>query len=265
MRMAMIGTGYVGLVAGTCFAESGNDVICVDIDEKKIALLNQGNIPIYEPGLEELVRRNRQEERLRFTTDLAAAVKESLLIFIAVGTPPGEDGKADLKHVLGVAREIGRAMDRFKIIVMKSTVPVGSYVKIRETVNEELRARRVEVEFDVVSNPEFLKEGAAIMDFMKPDRIVIGVDNVRTAEIMKELYAPFVRTEKPILLMDNASAEMTKYAANALLATKISFMNDLANLCERVGADIECVRRGIGSDSRIGYPFIFPGTGYGGR
>ena len=264
MRMAMIGTGYVGLVAGTCFAESGNDVICVDIDEKKIALLNQGKIPIYEPGLEELVRRNRQEERLRFTTDLAAAVKESLLIFIAVGTPPGEDGKADLKHVLGVAREIGRAMDRFKIIVMKSTVPVGSYVKIRETVNEELRARRVEVEFDVVSNPEFLKEGAAIMDFMKPDRIVIGVDNVRTAEIMKELYAPFVRTEKPILLMDNASAEMTKYAANALLATKISFMNDLANLCERVGADIECVRRGIGSDSRIGYPFIFPGTGYGG-
>ena len=264
MRIAMVGTGYVGLVAGTCFAESGNDVICVDINEKKINRLNQGDIPIYEPGLEELVKRNLREGRLRFTTEMAQAAQSSLLIFIAVGTPPGEDGSADLRSVLAVTREIGRAMDGFKIIVTKSTVPVGASKQVRAVIEEELARRKENFEFDVVSNPEFLKEGAAIDDFMKPDRVVIGVDNVRTAEIMKELYAPFVRTEKPILIMDNASAEMTKYAANALLAAKISFMNEIANLCERVGANVDYVRRGIGSDSRIGYLFLFPGTGYGG-
>ncbi|MFB3788917.1 MAG: UDP-glucose/GDP-mannose dehydrogenase family protein [bacterium] len=264
MRIAVIGTGYVGLVTGTCLAESGNDVICVDIDEKKIERLKQGMIPIYEPGLEELVARNFQEERLEFTTDLAAAVKKSLLVFIAVGTPLSPERKADLRAVFAVTREIAQAMDGFKIIVMKSTVPVGTHARVQQTIAEELRARHVEYEFDVVSNPEFLKEGAAIEDFMKPDRVIIGVDNVRTAEIMRELYAPFVRTGKPILIMNNASAEMTKYAANALLAAKISFMNEIANICEMVGADVDLVRQGIGSDSRIGYPFIFPGVGYGG-
>jgi len=264
MRIAVIGTGYVGLVTGTCLAESGNDIICVDIDETKIERLKRGMIPIYEPGLEELVARNFQEERLEFTTDLAAAVKKSLLVFIAVGTPLSPERKADLRAVFAVTREIAQAMDGFKIIVMKSTVPVGTHARVQQTIAEELRARNVEYEFDVVSNPEFLKEGAAIEDFMKPDRVIIGVDNVRTAEIMRELYAPFVRTGKPILIMNNASAEMTKYAANALLATKISFMNEMANICEMVGADVDLVRQGIGSDSRIGYPFIFPGVGYGG-
>lgn len=264
MDIAVIGTGYVGLVAGTCFAESGNNVCCVDVNKEKIDALNRGEIPIYEPGLEELVKRNAREGRLNFTTNLTDAVKAALINFIAVGTPPGEDGSADLKYVLAAARSIGQAMESFKIVVNKSTVPVGTAQRVRNAVQEELDKRGVNYEFDVVSNPEFLKEGAAIEDFMKPDRVVIGCDNVRTAEIMKELYSPFVRTGKPILVMDNASAEMTKYAANALLATKISFMNEMANLCERFGADVDWVRRGIGSDSRIGYPFLFPGAGYGG-
>ena len=264
MKICVIGTGYVGLVAGTCFAESGNRVICVDIDEAKIEGLKKGVIPIYEPGLKELVLRNVEEGRLSFTTDLAAAIKTSLVSFIAVGTPPGEDGSADLKHVLGVARDIGRHMEGFKIIVDKSTVPVGTADLVRAAVQEELLARGENLEFDVVSNPEFLKEGAAIDDFMKPDRVVIGVDNVRTAEIMKELYSPFMRRTNRLIVMDIKSAEMTKYAANAMLATRISFMNQVANLCERMGADVSAVREGIGSDSRIGYDFLFPGVGYGG-
>ncbi len=264
MRICVIGTGYVGLVVGTCFAESGNNVVCVDIDEAKIEGLKNGVIPIYEPGLKELILKNAGEGRLSFTTDLAFAVKSSLLQFIAVGTPPGEDGSADLNHVLGVAREIGRHMDSFKIVVDKSTVPVGTADKVRTAIRQELDARKVDIEFDVVSNPEFLKEGAAIDDFTRPDRVVIGVDDVRTAEIMKELYAPFVRKSNRIIVMDVRSAEMTKYAANAMLAVKISFMNQMANLCELLGADVAAVREGIGSDSRIGYDFLFPGVGYGG-
>jgi UDPglucose 6-dehydrogenase len=264
MKIDMIGTGYVGLVSGTCFAESGNDVICVDKDEKKIENLKNGIIPIYEPGLEGLVKRNVEEERLSFTTSLEDAVAKSLLLFIAVGTPPGEDGSADLQHVLAVAKGIGRCMTEYKIIVDKSTVPVGTGQRVRQAIQEELDRRGENLQFDVVSNPEFLKEGNAIDDFMKPDRVVIGCEDVRTGEIMKELYSPFVRTGKPILVMDVPSAEMTKYAANAMLATKISFMNDIANLCERLGVDIGQVRQGIGSDSRIGYSFIFPGAGYGG-
>ena len=264
MKIAMIGTGYVGLVTGTCFAESGNDVVCVDTNEKKINDLLEGNIPIYEPGLDVLVKRNFNNERLSFTTNLETAVDKSLLLFIAVGTPPGEDGSADLTHVLAVAKSIGQCMKEYKIVVDKSTVPVGTAKLVKKTIQEELDKRGVKIEFDVVSNPEFLKEGNAIDDFMKPDRVVVGCDNVRTGEIMKELYSPFVRTGKPILVMDVASAEMTKYAANAMLATKISFMNDIANLCERLGVDVAQVRQGIGSDSRIGYSFIFPGPGYGG-
>jgi len=264
MKIAVIGSGYVGLVAGACFAESGNSVICVDIDEVKIEGLKQGIIPIYEPGLKEMVLRNSAEGRLTFTTDLESAVRNSLINFIAVGTPPGEDGSADLKYVLGVAGSIGRHMQGFKIIVDKSTVPVGTADKVRAAVQEELDARKVSIEFDVVSNPEFLKEGAAIDDFMKPDRVVIGTDNVRTAEIMKELYEPFMRKNNRLITMDIRSAEMTKYAANAMLATRISFMNQIANLCERMGADVAAVRDGIGSDSRIGYDFLFPGPGYGG-
>ncbi|HET6420590.1 MAG TPA: UDP-glucose/GDP-mannose dehydrogenase family protein [Geobacteraceae bacterium] len=264
MKICVIGTGYVGLVAGTCFAESGNDVICVDKDEQKISGLSQGIIPIYEPGLKELVLRNVEEGRLSFTTDLSAAVKASLLNFIAVGTPPDEDGSADLKNVINVAREIGRSMESFKIIVDKSTVPVGTADKVRQAVSEELADRVVDIEFDVVSNPEFLKEGAAIEDFMKPDRIVIGTDNVRTAEIMKELYSPFMRRTNRIIVMDIKSAEMTKYAANAMLATKITFINQIANLCELMGADVAAVREGIGSDTRIGYDFLYPGVGFGG-
>jgi UDPglucose 6-dehydrogenase len=264
MKICVIGSGYVGLVAGTCFAESGNDVICVDVDETKIEGLKRGVIPIYEPGLKEMVLRNCEEGRLTFTTDLGCAVKESLVCFIAVGTPPGADGSADLQYVISVAREIGRHMESFKIIVDKSTVPVGTADKVRRAVAEELAARGVQIEFDVVSNPEFLKEGAAIDDFMKPDRVVIGTDNVRTAELMKELYSAFMRKSNRLLIMDIRSAEMTKYAANAMLATRITFMNQIANLCEMMGADVMAVREGIGSDSRIGYDFLFPGVGYGG-
>ncbi|MBZ0255923.1 UDP-glucose/GDP-mannose dehydrogenase family protein, partial [bacterium] len=235
-----------------------------DINQAKIDGLNSGEIPIYEPGLEEIVKRNTREERLFFTSDIAKAVERSLIIFIAVGTPPSEDGSADLQHVLNAARDVGRAMEQFKIVVLKSTVPVGSAAKVRNAIQEVLNERKQVVEFDVVSNPEFLKEGAAISDFMKPDRVVIGADNVRTAEIMKELYAPFMRTGKPIHVMDNPSAEMTKYVSNALLATKISFMNEMACLCEQIGADVDSVRMAVGSDSRIGYQFLFPGLGYGG-
>ncbi|MBI2963055.1 MAG: UDP-glucose/GDP-mannose dehydrogenase family protein [Deltaproteobacteria bacterium] len=259
MKVCVVGTGYVGLVAGTCFAESGNDVVGVDVDERKLSLLREGKSPIYEPGLEELLRRNHQEGRLSFTDDLAAAVRQSLFCFIAVGTPERIDGSADLSAVLGVAAEIGRAMDGYRVIVNKSTVPVGTADRVRQAV-----AVVTSQPFDVVSNPEFLKEGAAIDDFMKPDRVVIGSDSERAIELMKELYSPFVRTENPIFVMDNRSAEMTKYAANALLATRISFMNEVANLCERVGADVNLVRRGVGADRRIGQHFLFPGIGYGG-
>lgn len=264
MKICIFGAGYVGLVAAACFAESGNSVIAVDIDETKIEGLKQGIIPIYEPGLKEMVLRNHAEGRLTFTTDSTAAVQASLVCFIAVGTPPGEDGSADLQYVVGVAREIGRSMNGYKIIVDKSTVPVGTADRVRAAVAEELAMRGVDSEFDVVSNPEFLKEGAAIDDFMKPDRVVIGTDNVRTAEIMKELYDPFMRKQNRMIVMDIRSAEMTKYAANAMLATRISFMNQIAGLCECMGADVAAVREGIGSDSRIGFDFLFPGPGYGG-
>jgi len=264
MKIGVIGTGYVGLVTGTCFAESGNDVICVDTDEGKIDRIKRGEIPIFEPGLEELVKRNFAEERLSFTTRIQDAVKRALILIICVGTPPAKDGSADLKYVLKVAHDIGTYMTSFKIVVNKSTVPVGTGDLVRQAIEEEQKRRGEDVPFDVVSNPEFLKEGNAIDDFMKPDRVVVGCDDPRTAEIMKELYAPFVRTEKPILIMGVRSAEMTKYAANAMLATKISFINDIANLCELVGANVDNVRKGIGSDARIGYQFIFPGAGYGG-
>ena len=264
MKICVFGAGYVGLVAAACFAESGNTVIAVDVDQSKIEGLKQGIIPIYEPGLKELVLRNQAEGRLSFTTDVPQAVKDSLINFIAVGTPPGEDGSADLQYVLAVAREIGRNMESFKIVVDKSTVPVGTADKVRAALQDELDKRGTLLEFDVVSNPEFLKEGAAIEDFMKPDRVVIGTDNVRTAELMKELYEPFMRKHNRLIIMDIRSAEMTKYAANAMLATRISFMNQVALLCERLGADVASVREGIGSDSRIGYDFLFPGPGYGG-
>jgi UDPglucose 6-dehydrogenase len=259
VKVCVIGTGYVGLVAGTCFAESGNDVICVDIDAEKVARLRQGTVPIYEPGLEELIKRNVAESRLSFTTDLPAAVRESVVCFIAVGTPPGEDGGADLAAVIRVAAEIAGAMDGYRILVDKSTVPVGTAERVRQVV-----ASRTVHPFDVVSNPEFLKEGAAVDDFMKPDRVVIGSDSLRAIDVMKELYSPFVRTERPIVVMSAASAEMTKYCANAMLAARISLMNEFANLCERVGADIDDVRRGVGFDLRIGHHFLFPGVGYGG-
>ncbi|GAM07756.1 UDP-glucose 6-dehydrogenase [Geobacter sp. OR-1] len=264
MKICVFGAGYVGLVAAACFAESGNSVITVDVDQAKIEGLKQGIIPIYEPGLKELVLRNQAEGRLSFTTDVEAAVKGSLINFIAVGTPPGEDGSADLQYVLAVGRSIGQHMQGYKIIVDKSTVPVGTADKVRAAVQEELDQRKVAYEFDVVSNPEFLKEGAAIDDFMKPDRVVIGTDNVRTAEIMKELYEPFMRKHNRMIVMDIRSAEMTKYAANAMLATRISFMNQIAGLCELMNADVAAVREGIGSDSRIGFDFLFPGPGYGG-
>ena len=259
MRIAIIGTGYVGLVAGTCFADSGNDVTCVDIDTRKIALLQQGEVPLYEPGLEELIRRNVRERRLSFSTDVATAVGPAQVVFIAVGTPEGESGDADLKYVLAAAEQIGRALRQYTVVVDKSTVPVGTADKVRTAI-----ARHTRVEFDVVSNPEFLKEGAALEDFLKPDRVVIGTDSERARKLMGELYGPFVRTENPILYMDTRSAELTKYAANAMLATRISFMNDMAALCERVGADVDFVRKGLGADKRIGYPFLFPGVGYGG-
>ena len=259
MHIAIIGTGYVGLVAGTCFADSGNDVVCVDIDARKIAQLQQGEVPIYEPGLEELIRKNTRDRRLSFTTELAPAVARSQVVFIAVGTPEGESGEADLQYVLAAAEQVGRAMRQYTVVVDKSTVPVGTADKVREVLS-----RVTEVEFDVVSNPEFLKEGAALDDFLKPDRVVIGAESERARKVMGQLYAPFVRTENPILYMDTRSAELTKYAANAMLATRISFMNDMAALCERVGADVDFVRKGMGADKRIGYPFLFPGVGYGG-
>jgi UDPglucose 6-dehydrogenase len=259
MNIAVIGTGYVGLVAGACFAESGNDVCCVDNDAKKIEDLRSGHIPIYEPGLPEIVDRNLREERLTFTTDLEAAVRKSFVIFIAVGTPSTAGGTADLSAVLHVAASIGRAMDRYKVIVTKSTVPVGTTEKIREVLQKETKHP-----FDLLSNPEFLKQGAAVEDFMKPDRVVVGADDVRAGEILRDLYAPFVRTGSPILLVDVRTAEMLKYAANAFLAARISFMNEIANLCEHVGANVEMVRNGLASDSRIGPAFLFPGVGFGG-
>jgi UDPglucose 6-dehydrogenase len=259
MKIGVIGTGYVGLVVGAGFAHSGNDVICADIDEEKIGRLNDGEIPIYEPGLDELVAENLAEGRLSFTTDVEEAVRRSRILFIAVGTPPGEDGSADLKHVLAVARTIGRSMDGERIIITKSTVPVGTAARVREAIEAETGHP-----VHVCSNPEFLKEGAAVEDFMKPDRVVLGVDNARVGEELRELYAPFVRTGNQILLMDIASAEITKYAANAMLATRISFMNMIAGLCEATGANADQVRLGVGSDDRIGPSFLFPGIGYGG-
>jgi UDPglucose 6-dehydrogenase len=259
MNLAVIGAGYVGLVAGTCFAESGNDVICVDIDQKKIEMLNAGKVPIYEPGLEEMVRRNAEEQRLSFSTDLAAAVKKSAVIFIAVGTPQGPNGHANLDYVRATAKGIAKAMDSFKIIVTKSTVPVGTADQIQRWIGEETTQS-----FAVVSNPEFLKEGAAVEDFMKPDRVVLGGNHGEALETVKELYEPFVRTGNPILIMDSRSAEMSKYASNAMLATKISFINEVSRLCEQMNADIGEVRRAISLDRRIGPHFIFPGVGYGG-
>jgi len=259
MRITIIGTGYVGLVAGTCFADTGNEVICVDVDKTKVDALNKGEVPIYEPGLKDMVARNMKEDRLFFTMDSKYAVEKSELIFIAVDTPADEDGSVDLKHVLAVARDIGKYMNGFKVVVDKSTVPVGT----AEKVTAEIK-KHTDHNFAVVSNPEFLKEGAAIDDFLRPDRIVIGTSNEEAAEIMKNLYRPFVRSGKPILIMDERSAELTKYAANSLLATKISFINEIANLCDVLQADIEMVRKGIGTDSRIGPRFIYPGTGYGG-
>ncbi len=259
MKVAVIGTGYVGLVAGACFAESGNDVICVDKDEAKVRMLRRGRMPIYEPGLEEMVRRNKLEGRLAFTTDLRKAVRSSTIIVIAVGTPQGEDGSADVQHVLAVARDIARAMNGYTVIVDKSTVPVGTSEKVREIIRRETTHP-----FSVVSNPEFLKQGAAIEDFMKPDRVVIGAEDPRAAELMQELYGPFTRTGAPIMVMDCASAELCKYAANAMLATRISFMNEIANVCELYGADVDQVRKAMGSDRRIGSSFLFPGVGYGG-
>jgi UDPglucose 6-dehydrogenase len=259
MKIAVVGTGYVGLVAGACLAENGNDVICVDKDPAKVKLLQRGKVPIYEPGLEEMVRRNRSEKRLTFTTTLARGVRQSQIIFIAVGTPTGEDGSADLKHVLEVARDAARAMNGYKVIVNKSTVPVGTAAKVRDVIRRETTHP-----FSVVSNPEFLKQGGAIDDFMKPDRVVIGAEDPRAADLMKELYAPFTRTGAPIMLMDCGSAELCKYAANAMLATRISFMNEVANVCEAVGADVDQVRLAIAADKRIGPSFLFPGVGYGG-
>jgi UDPglucose 6-dehydrogenase len=264
MRIAVIGSGYVGLVTGACFAESGVIVTCVDIDPEKIRLLKEGAIPIYEPGLEDMIRRNVEKNRLIFTTEIREGIERSEVVFIAVGTPPGEDGSADLKHVLEVAKEVGRAINNHVVVVTKSTVPVGTSAKIRATIQHELDKRKVSVAFDMAANPEFLKEGAAVEDFLKPERIIIGIDNERTAGIMKRLYLPFVLNNHPILFMDIASAEITKYAANAMLATRISFINEMANLCDLLGADINNVRKGIGSDSRIGGKFLYPGTGYGG-
>lgn len=264
MKIAVIGTGYVGLVTGSCFAEVGMDVTCVDIDQKKIDNLKKGILPIYEPGLEEIVQRNTSKNRLHFSTSLAESIREAEVAFIAVGTPPDEDGSADLKYVLAVAADIGRHMQRQIVVVTKSTVPVSTAEKVRNALQQELNKRGVELPFFVASNPEFLKEGAAIEDFMKPDRIVVGTDSPEAEEVMRKLYKPFLLNGHPIIFMDIPSAEMTKYAANAMLATKISFMNDVANLCELMGADVNMVRKGIGSDARIGTKFIYPGVGYGG-
>ena len=264
MKIAVIGTGYVGLVTGTCFAEVGIDVTCVDIDVNKIENLKKGILPIFEPGLEEMVVRNHKEGRLNFSSDLSNSIKDCDVAFIAVGTPPGEDGSADLKNVLAVAAGIGQHMNEYGVVVTKSTVPVGTAKKVKMAVSQELDKRGLDIDFDVASNPEFLKEGAAIEDFLKPDRIVVGLESDRAEEIMKRLYKPFLLNGHPIIFMDIPSAQMTKYAANAMLATKISFMNDIANLCEIMGADVNHVRKGIGSDPRIGNKFIYPGIGYGG-
>ena len=264
MKVTVVGTGYVGLVSGTCLADVGNDVLCLDVDAKKIRTLNDGGIPIYEPGLEAMVKKNVAAGRLRFTTDIEAAVAHGTIQFIAVGTPPDEDGSADLQYVVAAARNIGRHMDGFKVVVDKSTVPVGTADTVRAAIAEELAMRKMKAEFSVVSNPEFLKEGAAIDDFMKPDRIIVGADDARAIDAMRQLYAPFQRNHERLIVMDVKSAELTKYAANAMLATRISFMNELANLAEKLGADIELVRQGIGSDPRIGYHFLYPGCGYGG-
>ena len=264
MRVTIFGTGYVGLVTGTCLAEVGNDVVCVDVDAEKIARLERGEIPIYEPGLEPLVKANRRSGRLRFTTDAGGAMTQAQIVFIAVGTPPDEDGSADLTHVLEVARTIGRALTRPVVVVNKSTVPVGTADSVHAAIAGELAVRGEEIGFDVVSNPEFLKEGDAVQDCMRPDRIIIGAESQRAVDALKVLYAPFNRNHERIVQMDVRSAELTKYAANAMLATKISFMNEIANIAEQVGADVEQVRRGIGSDPRIGYHFIYPGAGYGG-
>lgn len=264
MKITVIGTGYVGLVTGTCFAEVGVDVTCIDIDQKKIENLNKGILPIYEPGLEEMVLRNTQKQRLHFSTSLAENIRQAEVAFIAVGTPPDEDGSADLKYVLAVASSIGQYMQQPLVVVTKSTVPVTTAEKVRKAVQTELDKRGAKIDFYVASNPEFLKEGAAIDDFMKPDRIVVGTDRTEAEEIMRKLYKPFLMNGHPIIFMDIPSAEMTKYAANAMLATKISFMNDVANLCEIMGADVNMVRKGIGSDARIGTKFIYPGVGYGG-
>ncbi|WBX70744.1 UDP-glucose dehydrogenase family protein [Tenacibaculum retecalamus] len=264
MNLAVIGTGYVGLVSGTCFSEMGNKVTCVDIDQKKIDKLHQGNIPIFEPGLEKMVLKNIANKNLFFTTQINLALQNAVIVFIAVGTPMGEDGSADLQYVLGVAEEIGQKMTHNLIIVNKSTVPIGTADKVKKTIQDQLDKRNVSYSFDVVSNPEFLKEGDAINDFMKPDRVVIGAETAHAFDKMKQLYTPFTMSHDRFIAMDVRSAEMTKYAANAMLATKISFMNEMANICERVGADINNVRVGIGSDSRIGYSFIYPGAGYGG-
>ena len=264
MRIAIIGTGYVGLVTGTCFSETGLTVTCIDIDEGKIRKLQNGIVPIYEPGLDRMLKKNLAKNRLFFTTSLKEGIEGAEAIFIAVGTPPGEDGSADLQYVLSVARDIGKHLNDYAVIVTKSTVPIGTSEKVRNAIKEELDKRGVDIEFDVASNPEFLKEGDAINDFMKPDRIVIGVENEKAKKIMKKLYHPFVLNGHPILFMDIPSAEMTKYAANSMLATRISFMNDLSVLCEKVGADINLVRKGIGSDPRIGPKFLYAGTGYGG-
>jgi UDPglucose 6-dehydrogenase len=260
----MIGTGYVGLVTGACFAEVGNDVLCLDVDARKIEILNSGGVPIHEPGLDRMIARNVAAGRITFTTDIDAAVAHGTLQFIAVGTPPDEDGSADMQYVLAAARNIGRRMGEYKIVIDKSTVPVGTADRVREAIADELRARGVDLPFAVVSNPEFLKEGAAVEDFMRPDRIVVGADNDAAVAAMRAVYAPFQRNHERLLVMDVRSAELTKYAANAMLATRISFMNELANLADDLGADIEDVRQGIGSDPRIGYHFLYPGVGYGG-
>jgi UDPglucose 6-dehydrogenase len=259
MKISVIGTGYVGLVVGTCFAETGNDVICADINAEKIRMLKRGKSPIYEPGLEELIRKNTAEKRLNFTTDIISAIKKTGVVFLALPTPPGEDGSADLRHVIAVAQIIAENLNGYKVIVNKSTVPVGTADKVREVI-----AAKAKEDFDVVSNPEFLKEGAAVMDFLKPDRIVVGSSSPRAIRVMEDLYAPFIRTGNPFIVTDERSSELTKYAANSFLATKISFMNEIAQLCERVGADVDMVRKGMGSDPRVGSQFLFAGVGYGG-
>lgn len=264
MKISVIGTGYVGLVSGTCFSETGVNVVCVDVDVEKIKKLQAGQIPIYEPGLETIFKRNVDKGRLSFTTSLKDSLKDAEAVFIAVGTPPDEDGSADLKYVLGVAREIGRHMKDYLVVITKSTVPVGTSMKVKAAIEEELQKRNEDIPFDVASNPEFLKEGNAVDDFLKPDRIVVGIESERAEKTLRRLYKPFLMNGHPIFFMDILSSEMTKYAANSMLATKISFMNDIANLCELVGADVDMVRKGIGSDNRIGTKFIYPGTGYGG-